>query len=194
MDITDGEVEESLAMTTYLRGCWRQFKDAYGPYGSEEILIRSVWRTLLVDQQGNVANDTTLEALGIDEILIHNRQIENSTPEEAVASDGVGVQQLPSNWFPPKLLDALLKKQVSDKLFLTTQDQIGRTFGIDLKVDDFICIIFGCNILMAVRRVGSHWELVGGVYVDVIMYREALRGLARGEENSLAALNDFNLH
>jgi hypothetical protein len=81
-----------------------------------------------------------------------------------------------------------------DQLFLTSQGQIVRTFGINLKARGFICIIFGCRIPMALRRVCSHWELIGGLYVDGIMQGEAMEGIKRGKEDSLGALNDFNLH
>jgi hypothetical protein len=42
---------------------------------------------------------------------------------------------------------------------------------------DQIVILLGCNFPVTMMNMGSYWTLIGEIYVDQIMYGEAIDGL-----------------
>jgi hypothetical protein len=75
-------------------------------------------------------------------------------------------------------------------LFTTDNGFLGKDFSQQVKIGDDICVLLGCPVPVALRRVGSHYQFIRSVYVDGIMYGEALEALNRGE----VELEDFELH
>ena len=51
----------------------------------------------------------------------------------------------------------------------------------NVKVDDKIIVLFGCSFHVVLREVEGHWELIGEIYVDSIMDKEAMVGLKSGK-------------
>jgi hypothetical protein len=91
----------------------------------------------------------------------------------------------------PRLLEALGNRERGlRRLFLTSRNFIGKDFSGKLQPGDLICVLLGCPVPVALRRIGTHYEFIRSVYLDGIMFGEALEALERGE----VELEDFELH
>lgn len=53
-----------------------------------------------------------------------------------------------------------------------------------IKVDDMICILFGCSVPVILRRASSNYTLVGVSYADGFMQGEATKEFERGTYSS----------
>jgi hypothetical protein len=80
--------------------------------------------------------------------------------------------------------------QTTAQLFITGKGFLGKDFSCVVETGDIICVLLGCPAPVALRQVGSHYEFIRSVYVDGIMYGEAIEALKRGE----VELEDFELH
>lgn len=76
------------------------------------------------------------------------------------------------------------------QLFITGKGFLGKDFSYVVETGDIICVLLGCPAPVALRQVGSHYEFISAVYVDGLMYGEAIEALKRGE----VELEDFELH
>jgi hypothetical protein len=56
--------------------------------------------------------------------------------------------------------------------------------------DDLICILFGCNCSVVLRREDDHYIVVGVAFANGLMAGEAMGQLAEGRYR----LQDFALH
>lgn len=74
--------------------------------------------------------------------------------------------------------------------FSTTNGYFGKDFFKEVQEGDLICILFGCPVPVALRRIDDHYEFVRVVYVDSVMFGEAMDLLDQGE----VALEVFELH
>lgn len=55
-----------------------------------------------------------------------------------------------------------------------------------------VCVIFGCDVPLVLRPVGSHYELIGDCYVEGIMEGEAMEGEAM-ESEAMEAVYDYSV-
>ncbi|KAH9210415.1 hypothetical protein DL95DRAFT_393450 [Leptodontidium sp. 2 PMI_412] len=72
---------------------------------------------------------------------------------------------------------------------MTNGGCFGRT-SCEVKSDDLVCIILGCAMPMVLRPVDKHFEVVGEVYLDVIMHGECMVAVREGKRT----LQEFELH
>lgn len=76
-----------------------------------------------------------------------------------------------------------------DRIFVTRGGHIGRCKHF-ARLGDFICLLEGCVLPMILRKVDTHYELIGDAYADGIMQGEAMTLLESGER----MLQAFELH
>ena len=53
--------------------------------------------------------------------------------------------------------------------------------GAELRHTDMICVLLGANVPFILRQVNDHLELISDVYVEGLMYGEAIEMMERGE-------------
>ncbi|KAH6716164.1 hypothetical protein BKA61DRAFT_602641 [Leptodontidium sp. MPI-SDFR-AT-0119] len=75
------------------------------------------------------------------------------------------------------------------RIFMTNGGCFGRT-SCEVKSDDLVCVILGCAMPMVLRPVDKHFEVVGEVYLDVIMHGECMVAVREGKRT----LQEFELH
>jgi hypothetical protein len=75
-------------------------------------------------------------------------------------------------------------------MFITSKGFIGKDFSSTVETGDLICVLLGCPAPVTLRRVESHYEFIRSVYVDGIMFGEAIEALGRRE----VELEEFELH
>lgn len=71
----------------------------------------------------------------------------------------------------------------------TNRGYIGQTFR-NVQAGDIVCILLGCSMPMVLRPIDNHFELIGDIYLDGIMYGEAMAAL----DERKFKLQDFELH
>jgi hypothetical protein len=54
----------------------------------------------------------------------------------------------------------------------------------EIRNEDLVCILLGCPTPVVLRSVEEHYEYVGDIYVEGIMYGEAMDALDRREFRS----------
>jgi len=162
-------------------------------YGGEGVR-RSIWRSLLSKEEGRQDLENRMIVLGIDDKLVPNPY--TSKDEEGEEHKGRDMelqgsrgstpahpQAYPSSnytakLFTPKFLARFENRGLAtDNLFLTTRGYIGKdvTSG-HVQAGDLICVLLGCPVPVALRKVGDKYEFVRSVWLDGIMYGEALNG------------------
>jgi hypothetical protein len=153
-------------------------------FSSERDCLQRLWQTFLLSSMGGrfdaLRSEDELIALGLNQIS---------------SSDTQGLHKQESNkefiLHTPRLLKELDNKNRGlDRLFLTSRKFIGKDFSGKLQHGDLICVLLGCPVPVALRRVGAHYEFIRSVYLDGIMLGEAMEALERGE----VELEDFELH
>jgi hypothetical protein len=152
-------------------------------FSSERDCLQRLWQTFLLSSVGRFAalrSEDELIALGLNEISNSDTQ-------------GLHKQESDKKFIlhTPRLMKELGNKDHGfDRLFLTSRNFIGKDFSAQLQPDDLICVLLGCLVPVALRRVGTHYEFIRSVYLDGIMLGEAMEALERGE----VELEDFELH
>jgi hypothetical protein len=153
-------------------------------YPSKRYYVQSIWQTCLLDSDTSAIkfrSEHDFQALGLDDA---------SDPiTKSLRSRG---PHLNLSVFIPKVLDEIARHSMAthDRLFFTATGFIGKDFSEQVRFGDFICILLGCPVPVAVQQVGSHYESIRSVYIDGIMFGEAMAALERGE----VELEDFELH
>jgi hypothetical protein len=153
-------------------------------FTSERDCLQRLWQTFLltyVRSPAALCSEDEFIALGLNEIS--NSDTQSLHRQE---SDKEFILHT------PRLLEELVinKAYAFGRLFLTSRNFIGKDFSGQLQHGDLICVLLGCPVPVALRRVGTHYEFIRSVYLDGIMFGEALEALERGE----VALEDFELH
>jgi hypothetical protein len=152
-------------------------------FTSERDCLQRLWRAFLLPFSGEPArlrSEDEFIALGLNEI---------SNPD----TQGLHRQESDEEFilYTPRLLEVLGNNiHECDRLFLTSRNFIGKDFSYELQPGDLICVLLGCPVPVALRRVGTHYEFIRSVYLDGIMLGEAMEALERGE----VELEDFELH
>lgn len=83
-----------------------------------------------------------------------------------------------------------MAKQERPILF-TDKEFVGSVcYSEEVKIGDIVCILLGCPIPMVLRPVDDHYLLIGDIYLDGVMYGEAIKLLNKGKTE----LQDFVLH
>lgn len=109
---------------------------------------------------------------------------------DSVLEELWAIRQVTSSWSHPALLAALEQEiRPWQQIFTTKAGTIGKFFRKDIRVGDVVTVVLGCNAPILLRPVGTHVQVLGGVYVDGIMFGEAMDALERGE----VELRDFEL-
>jgi hypothetical protein len=76
-------------------------------------------------------------------------------------------------------------------LVVTNNGWIGKTAYADrVKEGDLVCVLLGCPVPMILRPVHNYYEVIGDIYIDGIMFGEAIEALEEGK----VELRDFELH
>lgn len=128
----------------------------------------------------NLISEDEFVALGLDEIT-------NSTTR-TLHDDNLSSHL---NLLTPSFMERLEDhQQINKQLFITGKGFLGKDFSGVVETGDIICVLLGCPAPVALRQVGSHYEFIRSVYVDGIIYGEAIEALKRGE----VELEDFELH
>jgi hypothetical protein len=152
-------------------------------FSSERDCLQRLWQTLLLSyftRRAQFSSEDKFIALGLNEIS--NSDTQSLHRQE---SDKEFILHT------PRLLEELSNEtRGSGRLFLTSRNFIGNDFSGKLQHGDLICVLLGCHVPVALRRVGTHYEFIRSVYLDGIMLGEALEALERGE----VELEDFELH
>ncbi|KAE9374704.1 HET-domain-containing protein [Stipitochalara longipes BDJ] len=154
-------------------------------FSSERDCLQRIWQTMLLDGNADV-DDLRPEDDFID-LGLNGISDPVTKTLRSEASDGALLLHT------PKLLEECTRLDLYEdwsRLFLTSENFIGKDFSGELQPGDLICVLLGCHIPVALRRVGSHYEFIRSVYLDGIMFREALEALERGE----VKLENFELH
>ena len=152
-------------------------------FSSERDCLQRLWQTFLLSYTSSPAelrSEDEFIALGFNEIS--NLDIQGLHRQE---SDKEFILHT------PRLLEESGKtSHWRHRLFLTSRNFIGKDFSGKVRTGDLICVLLGCPVPVALRRVGTHYEFIRSVYLDGIMLGEALEALERGE----VELEDFELH
>jgi hypothetical protein len=152
-------------------------------FSSERDCLQRLWQTfflLYISNPADLRSEDEFIALGLNEIS------NSDTP-------GLHRQESDKEFIlhTPRLLEELVNEDSEyGRLFLTSRNFIGKDFSGKLQHGDLICVFLGCPVPVALRRVGTHYEFIRSVYLDGIMFGEAMEALERGE----VALEDFELH
>ncbi|PMD34620.1 hypothetical protein L207DRAFT_533934 [Hyaloscypha variabilis F] len=148
---------------------------------SQRDFVQSLWRTCLIHMEPWESDFLSrYDMLG----LYFSQIIEPSTN---ALRDGGSASYL--DLFTPQFKNTMASRN-REVLFTTDNGFLGKDFSQQVKIGDDICVLLGCPVPVALRRVGSHYQFIRSVYVDGIMYGEALEALNRGE----VELEDFELH
>lgn len=93
--------------------------------------------------------------------------------------------------------DRSLLKSIDDvvpyhrTLVVTNRGWVGQAACPNLVENgDVVYVLLGCPVPMVLRPVEDHYEVISDIYVDGIMFGEAIEALERGE----VKLQDFELH
>ncbi|PMD64943.1 uncharacterized protein K444DRAFT_608621 [Hyaloscypha bicolor E] len=152
-------------------------------FSSERDCLQRLWQTFLISVEGSLVDlcsEDEFIALGLNEISNPDTQSlhKQESDEEFILHT-------------PRLLQEVVNENGRrERLFLTSRNFIGKDFSRRLQPGDLICVLLGCPVPVALRRVGTHYEFIRSVYLDGIMLGEALEALERGE----VELEDFELH
>ena len=68
----------------------------------------------------------------------------------------------------------------TDRFSITEKGYICRSRN-KVKIGDWVCVLFGCNVPMILRPVGDRFELVGQVFCHGIMFGEAVQDVDCGK-------------
>jgi len=93
------------------------------------------------------------------------------------------------NLFIEKFKNKMASRR-SEVLFMTDNGFIDKDSSQKVRNGDIICVLLGCPVPVALRQVGAHYEFIRAVYLDGVIFGEALEALKRGE----VELEDFELH
>lgn len=89
--------------------------------------------------------------------------------------------------------DDLVGHQIPDRTLFFAESGSSKFIGKGwntMKKGDIVCIIFGCDVPLVLRRVENHFVLIGDCYVEGIMKGEAMKLLEAGKVKE----ETFNLH
>jgi hypothetical protein len=154
-----------------------------GPYTSKRQFVLTLCQIMdlgIDDDMINLLSEDEFVALGLNEIT-------NSTTR-TLHDDGLSSHL---DLLTPSFMERIEEnQQIITQLFITGKGFLGKDFSYMVETGDIICVLLGCPAPVALRQVGSHYEFIRSVYVDGIMYGEAIEALKRGE----VELEDFELH
>jgi N-acyl-L-homoserine lactone synthetase len=71
--------------------------------------------------------------------------------------------------------------QMHAKRFIISRTKLAGLAPRAAEEGDQIVILLGCDFPVVMRNMGSYWTLIGEIYVDKIMYGEAMDGLVSGK-------------
>ncbi|KAL2068776.1 hypothetical protein VTL71DRAFT_15114 [Oculimacula yallundae] len=178
----------------HLEACWSTLQ-SHPRCLSEADAFKSLWRTLLVDVDSSIGLDWISHSTpDVQDILF-----ETSTPIDidtihdlnAILHILYSLRPSPSSWNHPTLLSALEEEYTAwQRVFITEEGYIGKFFNENIQIGDVVCVLLGCPAPILLRPVeGGYFEVLGGVYMDGIMYGEAIDAMDRGE----VEVRDFEL-
>lgn len=77
-------------------------------------------------------------------------------------------------------------RRMHGKRFVVSSTKLAGLAPQAAQQGDEIVVLLGCDFPVVMRDMGTYWTLIGEIYVDGIMYGEAMDGLASGKyvENS----------
>ncbi|KAG4428493.1 hypothetical protein IFR05_016021 [Cadophora sp. M221] len=180
---------------SYCQHCWATL-DSSTTARNEADVFKVFWKTLLINRYGNIYIDWTeatlasskndLSQAGVpadnDAILVHAYDLVLDLLWKTCQETPV--------WSHPALLAALEDHfRAWERIFITTKGLIGKFFEETIQAGDIVCVILGCPAPLLLRPVGTQFEVLGGVYLDGIMFGEAIEAMERGE----VELRDFEL-
>ncbi|XMA09243.1 hypothetical protein WAI453_002034 [Rhynchosporium graminicola] len=87
------------------------------------------------------------------------------------------------------LLAGLEEELSCQRIFTTEEGYIGKFFRENVQAGDIVCVMLGGPAPIPLRPEGTQFEFLGDIYVDGIMYGEAIEALERGD----IELRDFEL-
>jgi len=154
-----------------------------GPYASKRNFVLTFCQTMDLEiggHPGDLLSEDEFVALGLNEIT-------NSTTT-TLHDDSLSSHL---DLLTPSFMERIdYHNTRNTQLFITGKGFLGKDFSGVVETGDIICVLLGCPAPVALRQVGSHYEFIRSVYVDGIMYGEAIEALKRGE----VELEDFELH
>ncbi|KAH9224403.1 hypothetical protein DL95DRAFT_452172 [Leptodontidium sp. 2 PMI_412] len=179
----------------YCENCWVMLKSGTTSR-SEADAFKALWKTLLVDYHGGTDVDWTETAFTSAKNILLQVGVTVSNESITVKDFDTALDALwrtcqkTSDWSHPALFAALNRPfLVWERIFTTSEGFIGKFFDEDIQAGDIVCVILGCPAPLLLRPVGTQFELLGGVYLDGIMFGEAIEAMERGE----VELKDFEL-
>lgn len=170
----------------YTPAIWRQII-RLASYGSPEATKLALLRTILT------ATTYYIGDRGM------SREKFFSRPEVQTLYDDLSneSQDWPSNhlasFWHNKFMSAVLGAQSRNEreLVVTDNGYLGKTEYTDrVREGDLVCVLLGCPVPMVLRPIDDHFEVIGDIYIDGIMFGEAIQALEEGK----AELVDFELH
>jgi len=153
-------------------------------YGSENNTKIAFWRTLVATPKKSKVYlyDTSEDLLVSRNVDLMCRSEQMSIPNGFVNwPDDVSS----SCWSEPDFLRSF------HDIVLTRRRYVGQAaYRGRVKAGDVVCVLLGCTVPMVLRPVElGRYELIGDVYLDGIMFGEAIKALGNGE----VQLQDFEL-
>jgi hypothetical protein len=142
-------------------------------YSSERGVLKRMWQTFLISPDADadeLLSESDFISLGLNTLLpipfTSAKRMNLTTPSLLLSS--VNTRILSSTWW--------------HRLFITKRKRnIGKDFSRELRTGDLICVLFGCHVPVALRKVGVQYEFVRSVYLDGVMFGEAIDALRRRE-------------
>jgi hypothetical protein len=153
----------------------------HGPYASKRHFVRSLWQTFLLEIDGDMRD-----------LLSDDQLIELGLNDSTDPTTNILRRDSPSSHLD-LLTPSIIRRggsQTGRIMFITSKGFIGKDFSGTVETGDLICVLLGCPAPVTLRRVESHYEFIRSVYVDGIMFGEAIEALGRGE----VELEEFELH
>jgi Heterokaryon incompatibility protein (HET) len=152
-------------------------------YFSERDCLKRLWQTILLEPATGVdelRSEDDFVALGLNDISdTATQNLRSRTPDGTLTLH------------TPRFLEETVNCEAwLTRVFLSSRNFIGKDFSGQLQPGDLICVLLGCHVPVALRRVGTHYQFIRSVYLDGIMFGEAMEALERGE----VKLEDFELH
>jgi hypothetical protein len=83
----------------------------------------------------------------------------------------------------------MMSKKNGETIFRTIDGHLGSTFG-EILPGDLICVLYGCNLPVVLRKVDDHFLNIGTCFVLGLMDGEAIKDIEYGK----LGVKEFNIH
>ena len=180
---------------------WRSLKKSE-VYGGDRFTKLAFWRTLTClhredsrssTQAMNILKPTSDFGPSINQATTAPSGLID-WPEDDKTPSERGVFDSRPGWSSPELIASLKSNNsVNGNILMTERGYIGQTLYTDrVRKGDIVCVLLGCQVPIILRRrgmVGNQYEVIGDLYLEGIMYGEAMKAL----DEKVIQLEDFEL-